>query len=114
MPKGGAGLDLENLEKEMNRGFLQLVILMLLERPMYGYQMSKLMEEKGASIEESTLYPLMRRLESQGLLESSWDTSEGKARKYYQVTEAGREVRGRLEEIVRRQSSLIDDLQGGI
>lgn len=107
-------MDLENLEKEMNRGFLQLVILMLLESPMYGYQMSKLMEDKGAAIEESTLYPLMRRLEAQGLLESRWDTSEGKARKYYQVTEAGREVRGRLEGIVRRQSALIDDLLGGI
>lgn len=107
-------MDLDNLEKEMNRGFLQLVILMLLEKPMYGYQMSKLMEEKGAAIEESTLYPLMRRLETQGMLESRWDTSEGKARKYYQVTDAGREIRGRLEDIVRRQSALIDYLRGGI
>lgn len=106
-------MDTENLEKEMNRGFLQLVILIVLETPMYGYMMMKDMEEKGVSIEESTLYPLMRRLESQGLLTSRWDTSENKARKYYQITEDGRIVRDKLADIVRRQSMLVEQLKGG-
>ena len=106
-------MDTENLEKEMNRGFLQLVILIVLETPMYGYMMMKDMEEKGVSIEESTLYPLMRRLESQGLLTSRWDTSENKARKYYQITEDGRVVRDKLADIVRRQSMLVEQLKGG-
>lgn len=105
-------MDTDNLEKEMNRGFLQLVILTLLEKPKYGYMMMKGMEEKGAAIEESTLYPLMRRLESQGLLTSRWDTSENKARKYYQVTDEGRAVRGKLAEIVRKQYSLMGELEG--
>lgn len=106
-------MEAENLEKEMNRGFLQLVILMLLEKPMYGYLIMKHMEEKGAAIEESTLYPLMRRLESQGLLSSRWDTSENKARKYYEVTEEGRLVREKLESIINRQHMLMIDLKGG-
>ncbi len=107
-------MESENLEKEMNRGFLQLVILILLEKPMYGYMIMKHMEEKGAAIEESTLYPLMRRLESQGLLKSHWDTSENKARKYYEVTEEGRAVREHLEGIIDRQHALMQDLKGAI
>ncbi|OQB48417.1 MAG: lineage-specific thermal regulator protein [Firmicutes bacterium ADurb.Bin153] len=103
----------ENLEKEMNRGFLQLVILIVLETPMYGYMMMKNMQEKGAVIEESTLYPLMRRLESQGLLTSRWDTSENKARKYYQITEEGKVVRDKLADIVRKQFMLVEKLKGG-
>jgi PadR family transcriptional regulator PadR len=105
-------LEIENLEKEMNRGFLQLVILLLLERPMYGYMMMKLMEEKGAAIDESTLYPLMRRLEAQGLLFSRWDTSENKARKYYEVTDEGRQVREKLSQIVSKQSLILEYLKG--
>lgn len=104
-------MDIDNLEKEMNRGFLQLVILILLEQPMYGYMMMKTMQEKGASIDESTLYPLMRRLEAQGLLISRWDTTENKARKYYQITDEGKLVRGKLGKIIDEQNRLVGILR---
>lgn len=107
-------MDIDNLEKEMNRGFLQLVILILLEQPMYGYMMMKTMQDKGASIDESTLYPLMRRLESQGLLISRWDTTENKARKYYHITEEGKLVRGKLGKIIDEQNRLVGILREGM
>ena len=107
-------MDIDNLEKEMNRGFLQLVILILLEQPMYGYMMMKTMQEKGAAIDESTLYPLMRRLEAQGLLISRWDTTENKARKYYQITDEGKLVRGKLGKIIDEQRRLVGILREGL
>lgn len=107
-------MDIDNLEKEMNRGFLQLVILILLERPMYGYMMMKTMQEKGATIDESTLYPLMRRLEMQGLLVSRWDTTENKARKYYNITDEGKMVREKLGKIIDEQNRLVGLLREGL
>ena len=66
---------------EFRRGTLIMVVLAQLNKPMYGY-----------SIEGNTLYPLLRRLESQGLLKSEWETDETKPRKYYIITEDGKLV----------------------
>lgn len=77
---------------ELRRGTLILLVLSQLRRPMYGYSLVKKLNDSQIPIDANTLYPLMRRLESQGLLESQWDTGESKPRKYYKITENGLEV----------------------
>ena len=78
---------------ELRRGTLILSVLSQLDHQMYGYNLVTLLSEKGISIEANTLYPLLRRLESQGILLSKWDTQESsKPRKYYIRTDLGDEI----------------------
>ena len=77
------------LVQELRRGTLILLVLNRLQKPMYGYNLVKELQNHGVPIEANTLYPLMRRLESQGLLVSEWETSESKPRKYYKITDDG-------------------------
>lgn len=77
---------------ELRRGTLILLVLSQLRQSMYGYSLVKKLNDSQIPIDANTLYPLMRRLESQGLLESQWDTGESKPRKYYKITENGLEV----------------------
>ncbi len=82
---------------ELRRGTLILLVLSQLKEPMYGYNLVKKLQENDIPIEANTLYPLMRRLETQGLLKSEWETSEAKPRKYYSITEDGKIV---LEKVI--------------
>ena len=82
---------------ELRRGTLILLVLSQLKEPMYGYNLVKILQENDIPIEANTLYPLMRRLETQGLLKSEWETSEAKPRKYYSITEDGKIV---LEKVI--------------
>ncbi|HOO28758.1 MAG TPA: helix-turn-helix transcriptional regulator [Lachnospiraceae bacterium] len=77
---------------ELRRGTLILLVLSQLKEPKYGYYLVKTLQENGIPIEANTLYPLMRRLETQGLLSSEWETSETKPRKYYRLTKDGEAV----------------------
>jgi DNA-binding PadR family transcriptional regulator len=77
---------------ELRRGTLTLAVLSQMNEPRYGYSLLQCLVEKGIQIEANTLYPLMRRLESQGLLENNWDTSSARPRKYYVLSSAGREI----------------------
>ena len=77
---------------ELRRGSLILLVLSQLSEPMYGYNLVKILSDNGIPIEANTLYPLMRRLEAQGLLSSQWETSEAKPRKYYVITQDGQIV----------------------
>ena len=74
---------------ELRRGTLILLVLSQLKKPAYGYELIKKIQNEGIPIEANTLYPLMRRLESQGLLQSEWKTSEAKPRKYYKISKNG-------------------------
>ncbi len=74
---------------ELRRGTLILLVLSQLKKPRYGYHLVKILQENQIPIEANTLYPLMRRLEAQGLLKSEWDTGEAKPRKYYSLTADG-------------------------
>ncbi len=85
-----------NLMLELRRGTLILLVLSQMKQPMYGYSLVKRLEECGVPIEANTLYPLMRRLESQGLLKSEWETSGAKPRKYYVITDLGEEAFGKM------------------
>jgi len=77
---------------ELRRGTLVLCVLAILKEATYGYNLISLLKDTGISIEGNTLYPLLRRLEQQGLLESHWNTVETKPRKYYSITVFGSEV----------------------
>jgi PadR family transcriptional regulator, regulatory protein PadR len=83
---------LNSLTTELRRGTLTLAVLSQLRTAQYGYSLVQLLEESGVSIDQSTLYPLLRRLEKQELVTSSWDTSESRPRKYYVLSEYGLEV----------------------
>ncbi len=82
---------------ELRRGTLILLTLNQLQTPMYGYNLVKKLNDNGIPIEANTLYPLMRRLESQTLLKSEWETSGTKPRKYYVLTDNGKDVLEKLK-----------------
>ncbi|MBL8165749.1 MAG: helix-turn-helix transcriptional regulator [Anaerolineae bacterium] len=83
---------INQLRQELRRGIVVLAVLSQLDTARYGYGLIQRLAEMGLEIEEGTLYPLLRRLEQQGLLESVWDTSETRPRKYYQISTTGRDV----------------------
>lgn len=100
----------QGLQQEFRRGTLILLVLGQLRKPTYGYSLVKKLTESGIPIDANTLYPLMRRLEGQGLLESHWDTGENKPRKYYQITRDGREVLERTKEYWNQFSAKVETL----
>jgi DNA-binding PadR family transcriptional regulator len=86
------------LAQELRRGVVVLAVLSQLDEPQYGYSLVSKLADRGFPIEAGTLYPLFRRLEKQGLLESLWDTNESRPRKYYKLSLLGREVYTKLRE----------------
>ncbi|MGM0751728.1 MAG: PadR family transcriptional regulator [Bacillota bacterium] len=88
---------LTSLTTELRRGTLTLAVLSQLRTPQYGYSLVQLLEKSGISMEQSTLYPLLRRLEKQELVTSSWDRSESRPRRYYVLSEYGTEILGQLQ-----------------
>lgn len=83
---------METLIQELRRGTITIGVLSLLSAPQYGYLLVKTLRDHGFHVEPGTLYPLLRRLEKQGLLESEWDTKEGRPRKYYFLSEKGKDI----------------------
>ncbi|MFZ7944810.1 PadR family transcriptional regulator [Neobacillus sp. 19] len=83
---------LDTFMTELRRGTLTLAVLSQLRTPQYGYSLVQRLEHAGVAIEQSTLYPLLRRLEKQELVTSSWDTTESRPRKYYVLSDYGMEV----------------------
>lgn len=80
---------LSKLELEIRRGALVLAVLTQLRGPQYGYSLRQALAERGLPIEEGTLYPLLRRLEGQGVLGSEWRIEDGPPRRYYRLNDAG-------------------------
>ncbi|WP_291792916.1 PadR family transcriptional regulator [Brevibacterium sp.] len=78
--------------QEIRRGTVVLASLVACRRPQYGYSLLSSLEESGLHVEANTLYPLLRRLEKQGLLAAEWNTEEARPRKYYTLTEDGAQV----------------------
>ena len=81
---------------ELRRGMVVLSVLAKLNAPTYGYSLITELADAGITVEANTLYPLLRRLEGQGMLESSWNTEGVKPRKYYESTTLGKEVLAEL------------------
>ncbi len=90
--------NVDNLIQELRRGVIVLAVLSQLQEEQYGYSVMKLLAERGLEVDQGTLYPLLRRLETQGLLESSWRREDARPRRYYVISEEGRRVLPRLKE----------------
>ena len=105
-------MDIEfgSFETEMKRGFLQLLTLILLEKEAYGYAMVRAFRDLGYEVEENTLYPLLRRMEKRGLIRGKWELREERPRKFYAVTEEGRNLRNELVEIWNHQEKILKQL----
>lgn len=83
---------INKLRLELRRGILVIAVLSQLDEARYGYSLVQRLAEQGLDIEEGTLYPLLRRLEKQGLLESEWEVGESRPRKYYRISTDGQDV----------------------
>jgi len=82
----------ENLRLELRRGCLTLAVLAQLRQEHYGYTLRKALADRGLVIDESTLYPLLRRLESQGLLVSEWREEDKRNKRFYRLSPHGASV----------------------
>ncbi len=88
----GHGEQLGKLEQDLRKGVLVLAVLSQLTTQQYGYSLRQALAERGMPIEEGTLYPLLRRLEGQGLLASRWQIEDGPPRRYYELSDHGAEL----------------------
>jgi len=79
----------ENLRLELRRGSLILAVLAELRKEQYGYTLRKALSGHGLAIDEGTLYPLLRRLEAQGLLTSQWREEDRRNKRFYQLSPEG-------------------------
>jgi PadR family transcriptional regulator PadR len=86
----------ENLGLEFRRGALVLAVLSQLREEQYGYSLKKALVKLGLEIDEGTLYPLLRRLEAQGLLSSRWRVEVGRPRRYYRNSPSGEQMQREL------------------
>jgi PadR family transcriptional regulator PadR len=86
----------ENLRLELRRGCLTLAALAQLRQEHYGYTLRKALADRGLEIDESTLYPLLRRLEAQGLLTSEWREEEKRNKRFYRLSSEGEQIFGQL------------------
>ncbi|MDW7655938.1 MAG: PadR family transcriptional regulator [Bacillota bacterium] len=102
---------LENLIQELRRGSLVLFVLSQMDQKQYGYSLLQNLTDKGMSIEPGTLYPLMRRLEKQGLLDSQWDTEDVRPRKYYILSADGvmvlEKMKAEWKQLVQQMNSVL-------
>jgi DNA-binding PadR family transcriptional regulator len=96
--------------QELRRGTVVVASLTVLRTPGYGYSLLEMLSRAGFEVEANTLYPLLRRLESQGLLTSAWNTDEARPRKFYTTTEQGNAVAGALRVEWARLDEAIGDL----
>ncbi|MFI9560991.1 PadR family transcriptional regulator [Nonomuraea endophytica] len=103
----------DKLELELRRGVVVLAALSQLRTARYGYELRQSLAESGMPIEEGTLYPLLRRLESQGVLTSEWRTDGGPPRRYYVLSADGLELYQRLTASWRGLNHTMDLLLKG-
>ena len=87
---------LENLKMELRRGCLIVAVLAQLRTEQYGYTLRKALALRGLEIDESTLYPLLRRLETQGLLASEWREEDKRNKRFYRLSRDGERIFGEL------------------
>ncbi|MGH7566340.1 MAG: PadR family transcriptional regulator [Gemmatimonadota bacterium] len=109
-PTSPPGETIEKLTLELRRGVIVLACLSQLDEPSYGYGLQQRLAARGMEIEQGTLYPLLRRLEEQGLLGEEWIVEGSRPRKYYRLTDAGKRARAELEEQWNAMSAVLDAL----
>jgi PadR family transcriptional regulator PadR len=99
----------ENLRLELRRGSLILAVLAQLRSEQYGYTLRKALAEHGMAIDEGTLYPLLRRLESQGLLVSEWREEDKRNKRFYVLSGDGKTM---LKQLLAEWKSIDSSLNG--
>jgi PadR family transcriptional regulator PadR len=111
----------KKFQKEMNAGIASLVLMSVMgeaEEPMYGYQIAKLLEDRSQEppmMKQGALYPVLRSLEGSGLLESNVEPSvSGPPRRYYQITEAGRQTLQIWEQVWVKTKTFVDSVLKGV
>jgi PadR family transcriptional regulator PadR len=102
----------ENLLLELRRGAIVLAVLSQLRDEEYGYSLKKLLAERGLEVDEGTLYPLLRRLEAQGLLRSRWRMEDSRPRRYYRLNVQGEKLARELGAEWKALSRAVDRLLG--
>lgn len=100
------------LEQELRRGVIVLAALSQLREAQYGYSLRQALAEQGMVVEEGTLYPLLRRLEAQGLLASEWRIEDGPPRRYYTLSAEGKKLYTELTTSWRNLVGTIERLIG--
>ena len=100
----------DTLRLELRRGAIVLAVLAQLLTEHYGYSLRKALSGRGLEIDEGTLYPLLRRLENQGLLVSEWREEAKRRKRFYTISQAGRDVLRQLREEWRQLNSSIDSM----
>lgn len=101
---------IESLRMELRRGCLTLAVLAQLKQEHYGYTLRKALAAQGLEIDESTLYPLLRRLEAQGLLTSEWREEDKRNKRFYRLSTEGEQVFTRLLEEWNKINTAIGNL----
>ena len=99
----------DNLRMELRRGSLILAVLAQLRTEQYGYTLRKALAEHGMAIDEGTLYPLLRRLESQGLLVSEWREEDKRNKRFYLLSPDGKLM---LKQLLAEWKSIDSSLNG--
>ena len=99
----------QNMLLELRRGVIAIAVLSQLGKEEYGYSLLKALSDRGLEVDQSTLYPLLRRLESQGLLQSDWRiVDEARPRRYYVISPQGRKV---LAQLKKEWSAMTEAMQ---
>ena len=99
----------ENLRLELRRGCLVLAVLAALRSEQYGYTLRKSLASDGLAIDENTLYPLLRRLESQGLLVSEWREEDKRNKRFYKLSASGKII---LKQLAAEWANMNSSLKG--
>ena len=102
------------LTQELRRGVLVLAALSQLQEEKYGYSLINSLTEKGLDIDQGTLYPMLRRLEDQGLLQSEWNVEGSRPRRYYQISQEGSAILKDLASDWRDLTEVMGKLLAGV
>jgi DNA-binding PadR family transcriptional regulator len=100
----------QNLVQELRRGVIILAALSQLHEEQYGYSLMKCLQDQGMQIDQGTLYPLLRRLEEQELLESDWRMETSRPRRYYKLSAFGEKVLKEMSTEWSRIKTTVDEL----
>lgn len=99
----------QNILLELRRGVISIAVLSQLSKEEYGYSLLKALSDQGLEVDQSTLYPLLRRLESQGLLQSDWRVvDDTRPRRYYVISTQGKAV---LTKLKKEWSTMVETIQ---
>ena len=102
-----------NHRLELRKGTLVLAVLSELKEKHYGYSLVETLNSKGLTIDQNTLYPLLRRLDKHGLLDSIWDVEETRPRKYYILSDLGKELFDELIDEWKSNTNIIQKIVEG-